>query len=141
MKKSFCIITLVIIVFSFNSCFAHSEGQKREYGILISAVTFSSDKIIGEYGDRIPDNLTAEQFMQIIKDKIPEDYYDTLKKYRLKIIPKDTYYLILIFDSSNNKLILFDYSCTSQVDGPILNEPYKYDVDNLELYDKCKKVD
>lgn len=138
MKKSLYIVTLVVIVFSFNSCFAHSEGQKREYGILISAVTFSSDKIIGEYGDKIPDNLAAEQFMQIIKDKIPEDYYDELKKHRLKIIPKGTYYLILVFDSVNNKLILFDYSCTPEVDGPILNEPNKYDINNLELYDKCK---
>jgi hypothetical protein len=106
---------------------------------LLSAVTFSSDKVIGEYGDEIPNDFTVEDFMKLVKDKIPEDYYYALRKYQLSIEPKRTYYFLLVKKPENtNSIILFDYSCTPEADGPVLNEPYKYDLNNLELYDTCK---
>ena len=132
------IILLVFVVCSVGSCASLSEHQKREYGILESAVTFSADKVIGEYGDRIPDDFSAGKFMEFVKDKIPRDYYEALNKYDKEIRPKRTYYLLLVFDPVSKTLILFDYSCTPEVDGPVLLEPGKYDVNRLELYDKCK---
>ncbi len=86
MRKQLSAIILVISIFSSGSCLAIYEEQRREYGVLISAVTLSSDKIIGEYGDTIPDDLnTGDKFMQLIKNKIPEDYYRALKKYSIDI--------------------------------------------------------
>ncbi len=127
---------IIIIVFASSSCLAPSEEQKKEYGVLESAVTFSSDKVIGEYGDRIPDNFNGKTFLLLIKDKIPEDYYQALMKHRLDVTPKGSYYLLLICEDKH--LILFDYSCTPEVDGPVLLEPGKYDENHIELYDKCK---
>lgn len=132
------IILLVFVVCSVGSCASLSEHQKREYGILESAVTFSADKVIGEYGDRIPDDFSGEQFMKLVESKIPKDYYEALQKYVIEIKPKQIYYLLLIYDPVSKALILFDYSCTPGVDGPVLLEPGKYDVNRLELYDKCR---
>ena len=135
-KNLFLAIILVLVTFSTSSCLTLSEEQKKEYGLLESAVTFSSDKVIGEYGDVMPDDFNSDKFLQLVKDKIPEDYYGALKKYTLNVTPKGSYYLLATYDGK--KLILFDYSCTTEVDGPVLLEIEQYDLNHLELYDKCK---
>ncbi len=132
------IILLAFVVFLAGSCASLSEFQKREYGILESAVMFSADKVIGEYGDSIPDDFSAEKFMELLKNRIPKNYYEALEKYDKEVRSRGTYYLLLVFDSGTKTLILFDYSCTPEVDGPVLLEPGKYDANRLELYDKCK---
>ena len=130
---------LLLIVCTSAACASHSEIIKRQYGILESAVTFSADKIAGEYGDSIPDNLDNTKFLQIVRDKIPADYYEALQNYGLVIVPKKTYYVLRAYDRESNKLILFDYSCTPEVDGPVLLAPQDYDTDHLEKYDKCQQ--
>ena len=135
-KNLFFTILLVLVTFSTSACLTLSEEQKKEYGLLESAVTFSSDKVIGEYGDAIPDDFDSNKFLWLVKDKIPEDYYGALKKHTLHVSPKGSYYLLTTYDGK--KLILFDYSCTTEVDGPVLLEIEKYDLNHLELYDKCK---
>jgi len=135
-KYLFIVFSIVIILFTSNSCLALSEEQKKDYGLLESAVTFSSDKVIGEYGDRIPNDFNGKKFLLLVKDKIPEDYYQALMKHQLDVTPKGSYYLLLIFESG--QLVLFDYSCTPEVDGPVLLEPEKYDLDHLALYDTCR---
>ncbi len=137
-KRQLPVITLLVFVICLvGSCASLSEHQRREYGTLESAVTFSADKVIGEYGNSIPDDFSAEKFMGLVKDKIPKNYYEALKKHRLEVRAKGAYYLLLIFVPETNSLILFDYSCTPEVDGPVLLSPGKYNLDRLELYDKC----
>jgi hypothetical protein len=139
MKKHLIIVAyLALVILSSSSCLTVTEAQKKDYGLISSAVTFSSDKVIGEYGDRIPDDFDSIKFAQLVRNKIPKDYFQALQKYRIVVIPKGSYYLLEAFDG--NKLILFDYSCTAEVDGPILLEQGKYDLNHLELYDKCGKV-
>lgn len=130
---------ILIVTTSFSSCVTFSERQSREYGTLISAVTFSSDKVIGEYGDAIPNDFSKDEFMQFIKDKIPEYYYKILRKYDLDLKSMDSYYLLLVYNPKSNVLILFDYSCTPEADGTFLLKPEEYDINNLELYDHCKE--
>lgn len=138
MKKPITIVLVFLLfVCSSSFCVSFTEGQKRDYGVLESAITFSSDKVIGEYGCAIPDDFTAENFMRFIENKIPKDYYEALKKYQIELKPKSCYYLLLVFDPKSESLILFDYSCTPEIDGPVLLNPDKYDIRNLELYDKC----
>ena len=134
--KRYLGFVFILVIFSVNACVTLLEEQKKEYGLLESAVTFSSDKVIGEYGDVIPDDFDGNKFLQLVKDKIPEDYYGALMKYNLNIFPKGSYYLLIAYDGK--RLILFDYSCTAEVDGPVLLEIEKYDLDHLELYDNCK---
>ena len=129
---------LLLIVCTFAACASHSELIRRQYGILGSAVTFSADKIAGEYGDSIPDTFDNTTFLQDVRDKIPADYYDALQGYDLVIVPKETYYLLKAYDRESNKLILFDFSCTPEVDGPVLLSPKEYNTDNLDQYDKCR---
>lgn len=134
--KRYLSFVFILVIFSVNACVTLLEEQKKKYGLLESAVTFSSDKVLGEYGDAIPDDFDSNTFLQLVKDKIPEDYYGALKKYNLNIFPTGNYYLLKAYD--DKRLILFDYSCTTEIDGPVLLEIEKYDLDHLELYDKCK---
>jgi hypothetical protein len=130
---------LLLVVCTFAACASHSELIRRQYGILGSAVTFSADKIAGEYGDLIPDSLDNTVFLEIVRDKIPADYYEALRNHGLEIIPMKTYYLLKAYGRESNKLILFDYSCTPEVDGPVLSSPQEYDTEHLEKYDKCRQ--
>jgi len=129
---------LLFIACTSTACASHSEILKRQYGVLGSAVTFSADKIAGEYGDSIPDNLDNTVFLEIVRDKIPADYYEALQNYALVIVPKGTYYLLKAYDRESNQLILFDFSCTPDVDGSVLLSPKEYNTDNLDQYDKCR---
>jgi hypothetical protein len=139
MKKYLATTIIILIVFSSQlSCATLSEHQQQDYGLLESAVTFSSDKVIGEYGDSIPTDFSADKFMALVKDKIPEDYYETLEKYDITVTPKGSYYLLLIRKHNDSTIILFDYSCTPEVDGPVELEPQKYDLNNIGMYDSCK---
>lgn len=142
-RRNFRSFSLTTIFLAFFCCFSTScahltEGQKRDYGLLESAVTFSSDAVIGEYGDSIPSDFNSEKFMALVKGKIPEDYYHALEKYPNQLKPMGSYYLIVIYAQQTNIVILFDYSCTPEVDGPVLLDPKKYDASKMELYDKCK---
>ena len=140
MKKRFLTIAcLIIVIFYTNSCIALSQCQNQDYGSLMSAASWSAAAVIGEYGHAIPQDFEGQQFLAVVKDKIPPRSYSILTSYPIKIIPKKGYYLLLVYDPQDNSLILFDYSCTSEVDGPVLLEPGKYDVNNLQLYDKCKR--
>lgn len=140
MKKRFLLITCsIIVIFYTNSCTAIYPSQKQEYGVLMSAVAWSASAVIGEYGHAIPKDFNREQFMAVVQDKIPPRSYSIINSYPMKIIPKNGYYLLLIYNPQDNSLILFDYSCTSEVDGPVLLEPDKYDLNNLQLYDKCNR--
>ena len=140
MKKFILIpFTLVLAVILSSSCRELTEAQKKEYGILCSAVTFASDKVIGEYGDRVPDDFDGAGFMRLVRDKMPEEYYEALLRSRIRITPKKTYYLLLAHNGE--KLVLFDYSCSPEVDGTVLLTPEKYDLRSLESYDKCKTAE
>jgi hypothetical protein len=140
MKKRFLFLacSLLIILYA-NSCIALSEGQKQEYDSLIKAVILSKSAVRGEFGHDIPSDLDAGKFLEVVKDHIPHTSYRTLEKYHIQVIPKEGYYLIEVFNPKDNSLILFDYSCDLGVAGRVLEEPGKYDVNNLQLYDKCKK--
>jgi len=135
----FLVARLLFIACTITACASHSEILKRQYGVLGSAVTFSADKIAGEYGDSIPDKLDNTVFLEIVRDKIPADYYEALRNYCLEILPMKTYYLLKAYDRESNMLILFDYSCTPEVDGPVLSSPQEYDTEHLEKYDKCRQ--
>ncbi|MGO9417072.1 MAG: hypothetical protein ACLP51_18290 [Syntrophobacteraceae bacterium] len=137
-KYSSIIIIFLFLTVSAASCAALSGGQQRDYGLLKTAVTFSADKIMGEFGDRIPDNLDAEMFLRIVHGKIPDEFYKALTDHSLVVVPKGSYYLLKVYDKSTHALILFDYSCTPEADGRVLEEPGKFDVNHLELYDPCK---
>jgi hypothetical protein len=137
-KRSFSIFLVAILLFFSSNCATIHTVQRDDYEVLCSAVTASSSAAIGEYGENIPSNFSAEKFMQLLEKKIPPRYLAELKKYPLEVRPKGSYYLLLVFDPHTKTLILFDYSCTSEPDGQVLFEPVKYDTNVLDLYDTCK---
>ncbi len=92
----------------------------------------------GEYPGEIPEDFSDLKFREFLKGRISQDYYEVLGRYPLKLEPKGTHYLLLVLDPLNLTVILFDFSCTVEVDGPVLRYPGKYDVENIDLYDKCK---
>jgi hypothetical protein len=137
-KRLFTLFILIFSICSSISCTGLKQQERIGYDTLGSAVTAASYAVIGEYGEAIPPDFTAGKFMRLIEKKIPEEYYNALKKYSLDLKPKGSYYLLLVHDPKTKSLILFDYSCTPEPDGPVLLEPEKYDLKNLELYDTCK---
>ncbi len=140
MKKRFLSLTCSIIIFFYaSSCIALSEVQKQEYDTLITAVILSKSAVKGEFGHAIPPEFNAGGFMEVVKHQIPDTSYRTLEKYHIQVIPKEGYYLLKVFDPKDDALILFDYSCSLGVEGRVLEEPDKYDVNNLQLYDRCQK--
>ncbi len=136
-KRMVAAFILALMIFT-GGCAGLSEEQRRDYGILSSAVTFASDKVIGEFGASIPDSFDGQSFMSFIKERVPDDYYFALSRYKIKVCPKGSYYLLVAKDRQNSNIVLFDYSCTPKVDGPVLLEPAKYEVSRIEQYDECK---
>jgi hypothetical protein len=123
------VFTLILLSTCFSACaFAnHCTPTQEEYGILQSAVTFSADKVFGEYGETIPENFSADGFKDLVKDKIPISYYRELEKYAFTVTPKKTHYYITVTCPADNSVLLFDYSCTPEVDGPVYLNPGEYD--------------
>jgi hypothetical protein len=122
MRRSLTIAVLLIFVSSsLNSCAYPSKAKKEEYGTLITAVNFACEKVIGKYGDEIPDDFSANTFMIIIKDRIPKDHYEELSKYNLDIEPRGSYYLMLISDPQNRSSI-FNYKCPPDEESLIENK-------------------
>jgi hypothetical protein len=136
-KKTRLLYIAVILIFSASCCLSSLEKQKRDYGMLCSIVTYASDKVIGVYDSNIPPDFDAPRFLDIAKRKLNERQYRLLTRYRLEISPLGTYYLLKLFDGK--RLILFDYSCTIKLDGPILSSDKTFDLDHLEKYDECAK--
>lgn len=130
------VIWLFLAVCLLASCAMLAENRKQNYGILKSAVMFSSDKVIGEYDDQVPANFDGNRFLELVSDKIPREYLHALKNYKLEVEPHGWYYLIKAYDCG--AIILFDYSCTTELDGPVLDSPEMFDLTNLEKYDRCK---
>ncbi len=138
-KQLFGALILVLMICT-GACVGLSEEQRRDYGILSSAVTFASDKVIGEFGTSIPDSFDGQSFMMFIKERVPDDYYDALRRYTIKVFPKSSYYLLVAKDPQSGSIVLFDYSCTAKLDGPVFSEPSKYELSRIERYDECRSA-
>lgn len=46
---------------------------------------------------------------------------------------------LIVYDKSTYALVLFHYSCSDAIDGFVLEEPEKFDLSHLDLYDPCNK--
>lgn len=116
-----------------------SENAKKKYDILGQAIVFSSSKLEAKYYPNYPIDFNAKKFIKFVKNKIPEDYYEELTKYSLKVESKGKYYLLIARDPKcKNVLVLFDYSCSPELDGPIYRNRKKYNLKNREIYNDCK---
>jgi hypothetical protein len=131
-------VCILLVVLYATSCLALSNAQKRDYDSLKTAVTLSKLAVKGEFGRAIPPDFDAKVFLAVVQDKIPEQSYQVLENYPLQVIPKKGYYLLLVYDPENYSLILFSYSCEPGAEGRVLEYPENYDVNHLELYDKCR---
>jgi len=136
-KKTRLLYIAVILILSASCCLSNHEKQNRDYGMLCSIVSYASDKVIGVYDSRIPFDFNVSMFLDIAKRKLNEKQYRLLTRYRLEISPLGTYYRLKLYDGK--RLILFDYSCTIKLDGPILSSDRTFDLDHLEKYDECAK--
>jgi hypothetical protein len=93
----------------------------------------------GKFGSAIPPSFNAGDFLKAAQHEIPESSYSVLRKHHLQVLPKGNYYLLKVLDPKDNSLIFFSYSCDNGSEGCILEDPLKYDENNLELYDNCGK--
>ncbi len=121
--------SLIFLLVCISACAfdRHCTPSPEEYGVLRSAVMFSADKVFGEYGETIPGDFTADGFKALVKDNIPVSYFKELEKYTLTVTPKGTHYFLTVSCPGDNSLLLFDYSCTPEVDGPVYPDNGKYD--------------
>jgi len=135
--KSFLLLTAIIASLTITSCSSfHKKEEKINYGEFSTAVTFSANQVYGAYGRKLPEDFNSEKFMSVVKGKIPEEYYILLKKYNLNVISRKSYYLLIA--DKDGRLILFDYSCSPELDGPVYEDSVKYNAANMESFDVCK---
>lgn len=135
-RRKIFIVMLLVFAACTCSCVTVQERQQQEYGLLLSAVAFSADKVYGEYAESIPPDFNGNQFLLLVQGRIPDDYFGALQQYRIDVIPRGTYYQLAVLES--DRVILFDFSCTKAVDGPVLQQPGQYDLTDLSVYDPCK---
>lgn len=130
------VCTLLVLLAAVFACLSTQQRQQQDYGLLMSAVAFSADKVYGEYADAVPDDFDGKRFLLLLQGKIPDDYYAALQQYRIEIVSRTTYYLLTAFD--DDRMILFDFSCTKAVDGPVFLQPGRHDLADILQYDPCK---
>lgn len=137
MKRIFFVIFAVVLVFtSIGKCGTISEKTRTEYGHLKTAIETSASVIKGEYGKKLPAEFDTSKFLQEVEGKIP--FYSELSKYSIIVQSKGNYYLLIAKSPDKKSIILFDFSCSTQVDGLVYLYPEKYDTNNLDQYDPCK---
>lgn len=139
MKRLTIAFSLVLLILCPGCIDFTQEHSKQDYGQLCTAVMVSADKTDGYYKGKIPKDLDSTKFLKILKGRIPGKDYEQLDSYPLILLPKTSYYLLKIYSKTNQQMILFDYSCTPEIDGPLLDHPGKYDINNLSQYDKCQE--
>ncbi len=127
-----------IAVLALGSCVTLTVSQKREYDNLMQAAADSAAIFRGDYKGALPKNIDEPKFLSTVRDKLPPNEFSLLKKYRLQIANEGNYYLLKIFD--NRELILFDYSCTLEIDGAVLLQPGKFNLNTIGLYNKCTRL-
>jgi hypothetical protein len=140
MKKQRFLSFILLVAFFFTcSCLTLTKKKQERIGTLASAVMKAPSTIKGVYPFNLPSDFSNSDFLKIIKENEnpPEDDFEVLSQYQLKIIPKGSYYLLIVRDPTTGKVILFDYSCTFKVDGQVFLSPDKYDLNHLERYDPC----
>jgi predicted small secreted protein len=137
---AFILLSIVLLLTSCN----HGGGTEKDYGKLVSAVMNAPRAVKGTYSGDLPPDFSSSTFLQTVKGKIPDDSYAALSHYRLEVIPKGSYYLLIVREPATGEVILFDYSCTFEVDGKVFkdpkqfNLPKQFDLKRLEQYDPCK---
>ena len=137
--KRLAIIILIAASLLSAGCAAHCRDfSEQDYDQLQLGIIVSAKKIKGVFNGNMPIDMDKELFLKTIKNRIPEDGYDLIASTHIEITSYGTYYFLKLYDKDSNKLILFDYSCTHKVDGPVWAKPINYDLDNLEQYNSCK---
>jgi hypothetical protein len=139
LKKTVVSLFSLVIAFSIIGCACSSQKKTMDLGTLQTAVESSASVVIGQYGAAIPSDFNGAKLMELVKGKIPSDYYEVLKEYTIEVKPLGAYYLLTVYSPGHkNDIILFDYSCTAQADGLVFKTPEKFELGHLEKYDPCK---
>jgi hypothetical protein len=138
-KKYLKVLCGMLVAVFLGGCCSSVQLSKREMGNLQTAVESCASAIKGEYPDSIPGDINAEKFMNVIKGKIPSDYYKSLKEHPVDVHSIGVDYLLVVYgDDRDKKVLMFDYSCTTKVDGRVYVHPDTFDVKHLEKYNPCK---
>jgi hypothetical protein len=132
------ILTIFFLLLFLPSCTIIAPHDETNYGLLKTAVWRSTDFAYGEYVDYFPDNFDQKAFEHTIKGKLEKSYYDELMKHSISVFPKGSYYLLVVRDHPDGAVILFDYSCSTEIDGPVQEAPDKYDLGHVEKYNPCE---
>lgn len=131
-------LVILCIFLVCASCITTGERHEKDYGMLVTAVMNAPFAVKGVYPGDLPADFSSTTFLQVIKGKIPDNSFSELSHYDLQVIPKGRYYLLIVREPSTGTIVLFDYSCTFNVDGKVFESTEQYDLNHLELYDKCK---
>jgi hypothetical protein len=138
LKKTVLSLFSFVVALSLVGCACSAQKKSMDMGTLQTAVESSASVVIGQYGAAIPADFNGAKFMELVKGKIPADYYEVLKEYPIEVKPLGAYYLLTAYNGRKKDMILFDYSCTAQADGLVYKTPEKFELSHLEKYDPCK---
>jgi hypothetical protein len=139
------IFILTIASSSFYGCAPVYVEKTDEYGGVKTAILNASDKIYGKYPNGNLHDLTLEKYKQILQEEVsqgnyPKKHYEQIEEASLYLETENNCLFVFNCDPKSNALIFCDFSCSDKPDhiySPI--EQLSCDMNNRDLYDRCKK--
>lgn len=115
------------------------ELQRQEYeslGFLLSEIPKSMD-YVWHGRDAYPAHLSAGEFMDSLRIHDIKTH-QRLSHYLVQFSGRGSYYLIKVYDRQSHEMIMYDYSCTDELDGPLYREEER-DAYNINVVpEECK---
>lgn len=132
-------ILSVAIAILISGCIASTDLQRTAFeslGYELSEAPKTMNYVwLGR--DAYPATVTAQEFMDSLRLREPS-LYQKLTQYRVQYNGFGSYYRIIVKDRSTHEMIMYDYSCTDSLDGPIYRADERIRYDYTVVPAECK---
>jgi hypothetical protein len=124
MKWSMLMNTIALL---FIACTPYWEAERIEYGSLgrsVAGMPYVMD-YVWLNGDAYPPTVSTQEFLDSLRVHMPIEY-EALSSYVVEFKGCGPFYVINVYNRRTMEMIMFDYSCTQALDGPVYIDPKKY---------------
>lgn len=128
-----------LVTLCVSGCMSFYDLQMQEYeslGYEISEIPKSMNYVwLGQ--DVYPAHLSANEFMDSLRTHNAKAH-QRLSHYLVQIRSYGSYYLIKVYDRRSQEMIMYDYSCTDKLDGPLYRAADRSTYDINVIPKECK---
>jgi hypothetical protein len=120
-------------------CTPSWEAQRIRYdslGLRVSEMPKTMNYVwLGK--EAFPPRVSTDEFMDSVRARLPKEY-QLLSAYLIQYEGHGSYYLLKIFDRETRKMIMYDYSCSDSLDGPVYQDENKYSFEKRVVPSECR---